>query len=81
MRQAGRILADGVIAVVLCAVVFLLGVGVGRDAGRIDALRAEAAAPVVRIGPQAAAARVDPICRTKNSRQQAAGSRRRAYGR
>ena len=69
MRTAGRILVEVAGVVLVAAALLAMGFGVGRDAGRIDALRAEEGAPVVKVGPKAAAARIDPICRTVKNRR------------
>ena len=63
MQNAGRILAEAAGVVLVAAALLAMGFQVGRDAGRIDALRAEEAGPRVTITKKQAAARIDPICR------------------
>lgn len=65
MRPTGRILAEIAGTVLVAAVLVAAGFQAGQDVGRINALRAEASAPVVTIGKRAAAARIDPICRQR----------------
>jgi hypothetical protein len=67
MRNAGRVLADGLIAVVLSSAILAVGIFVGRNYERTNAVAAEPSAPIVTIGKKQAAARNDPICRTVRS--------------
>jgi len=46
-------------------VLLVLGFALGRNYERINALAAEETAPVVRIGPNAARARIEPRCAGK----------------
>jgi hypothetical protein len=67
MRTAGRILVDGLLVVVLFGATLCLGVSLGRDYERVNAITAEPTPPIVTITKKQAAARNDPICRTVHS--------------
>jgi hypothetical protein len=69
--MAGRILIEGLLVVVLFGATLCLGVSLGRDYERVNAVTAEPGPAIVKVGRQAAAARVDPICRTVHGRQRA----------
>ena len=61
----GRILVDGLLVVALFGATLCLGVSLGRDYERVNAVTAEPSPPIVIVGRKAAVARIDPICRVR----------------
>jgi len=63
MRRAARRLVDGIIVLGLACALLAVGIWIGRDMGRIDALAAEPPAPVVTAGKVQAWNLVHPTCK------------------
>lgn len=73
MRRAARRLVDGIIVLGLGCALLAVGIWIGRDMRRIEALIAEPAAPVVTAGKVRAWNLVHPSCQSAQGMGHRAG--------